>query len=68
MTIRDWCSGTSNVYYGSTVFIISQVGKRPIRAVAGSIPDELARRETRWIAVTRINPDNLNFQEVAVLL
>lgn len=68
MTIRDWCSNTMNVYYGSTVFTINQTGKRPIRAVAGCIPDELLRRDVRWITVTRINPDNMGFKEVAVKL
>ena len=66
MTIRDWCSYTANVFYGATVFTIYRTGKQSVRAVAGCIPDELARREVRWITVTKINPDTMGFHEVAV--
>lgn len=66
MTIRDWCSHTANVFYGATVFTIYRTGKQPVRAVAGCIPDELARREVLWITVTKINPDTMGFHEVAV--
>lgn len=68
MTIRDWCSHTANVFYGATMFTIYRTGKQSVRAVAGCIPDELARREVLWITVTKINPDTLGFIEVAVTL
>lgn len=68
MTIRDWCSHTSNVFYGATVFTIYRTGKQSVRAVAGCIPDELARRDVLWITVTKINPDTMGFHEVAVTI
>ena len=68
MTVREWCSHTANVFYGATMFTIYRTGKRSVRAVAGCIPDELARREVLWITVTKINPDNMGFLEVEVRL
>lgn len=66
MTIREWCERTNNVFNDSTMLRIYQTSKLPIWVVAGSIPDELARREMKWATVTRINPDNMSFQEVKV--
>lgn len=68
MTVREWCSHTANVLYGATVFTIYRTGKQPVRAVAGRIPDELARLDALWITVTKINPDTMCFREVKVMI
>nr|DAK99947.1 MAG TPA: hypothetical protein [Caudoviricetes sp.] len=68
MTVREWCSHTANVFYGGDDVHDLRTGKRPVRAVAGCIPDELSRREVLWITVAKINPDNMGFLEVAVTL
>ena len=69
MTIRDWCSSTTNVSYaGATVIIIYQTGKPPIRSVAGNIPADVAKCNVGWIYVSKINPDTLTFLEVEVVI
>ena len=49
MTIRDWCSSTTNVLYGATVLIIYQTGKQPIRSVAGNISADVAKCNVGWL-------------------
>lgn len=68
MTIRDWCSSTTNVLYGATVFIIYQTGKQPIRSVAGNISADVAKCNVGWFAVRKVNPDTLTFLEVEVMI
>lgn len=67
MTICEWCSRTNNVYYGATMFTIYRKGKELIRAVAGCIPDEIAKKLVEWVTVKKINPDTLAFLEVEVM-
>ena len=66
MSIREWCARTNNVFYGATMFTIYRKGKEPIRAVAGCIPDEIAKQLVEWVTVKKINPDTLVFLEVEV--
>lgn len=68
MTVREWCSHTANVFYGATMFTIYG------QANGLSGPSPVASRmncqggEVLWITVTKINPDNMGFLEVAVTL
>lgn len=66
MTLREWCSYTSNVLYGCTMITIYRANEPPMRAVAGCIPDEIAKRPVEFVTIKKVNPETLVCWEVEV--
>ena len=57
MTVREWCSRTSNVFYGATALTIYQMNEPPLRVLVGMIPEEISRLEIQTVKVLKVNLD-----------
>lgn len=68
MTLREWCSYTSNVIYGRTMITIYRTGERPYKVVAGCVPEGLAKRPVEFVTIKKVNPETLVCWEVEVKL